>query len=68
MLLRRMKKKIEQDNDKIKLAKQSVKVVVEELVETKKANNIKKAEILKEIKEETVKIKPAQSTTDELFN
>ena len=65
---RRMKKKLEKENDKIKLAKDSVKVVVEELVETKKANNIKKAEILKELKEETVKVKPVQPANDDLFN
>jgi len=64
---RRMKKKIEKDNEQKKLTKDSVKVVVEELVETKKANNIKKEQLLKEIKQEC-EIKPVKPANDDLFN
>ena len=64
---RRMKKKLEKENDQKKLAKDSVKEVVTELVDIKKANNIKKAEILKEIKQES-KVKEPEPANDDLFN
>ena len=64
---RRLAKKIEQDNDKIKLTKASVKEVVTELVDIKKNNAKKKAEILEEIKQES-KVKEPQPANDDLFN
>jgi len=65
---RRLAKKMEKENDAKKLAKDSVKVVVDELVSTKKANSKKKAEILAEIKQESEKVKKVEKTNDDLFN
>ena len=65
---RRLAKKMEKENNAKKLAKDSVKVVVDELVSTKKANSKKKAEILAEIKQESEKVKKVGKTNDDLFN
>ncbi|MFT6497802.1 MAG: hypothetical protein ACJATM_001426 [Alphaproteobacteria bacterium] len=65
---RRLAKKQAKENDAKKLAKDSVKEVVTELVETKKANTKKKAEIMAEIKQESVKVKNVKQSKDDLFN
>jgi len=65
---RRLAKKMEKENDAKKLAKDSVKVVVDELVSTKKANSKKKAEIMQEIKIESEKVKKVDKISDDLFN